>query len=305
MSSSFASLLAAKGALLLDGAMGSELQRAGVDTSLPLWSALALLRAPHAVRGIHRAYLEAGADIITTNTFRTNLRTLRRAGREEEWEDLNLLAVRLAFEARDWYPIERPVLIAASIAPVEDCYSPGLVPAEAELREEHERQARLLAGSGVDLLLLETMNCIREGIAASRAAAATGKSWAVSFVCDNEGNLLSGESLADAARAVEPLGPAAIMVNCVSARFIRRPLEILRSATTLPAGLYANVGTPAKEAGWKFSEEATMEEYTALVPEWLRLGARIIGGCCGTTPDHIAGMRNALREWNGNRNRKR
>lgn len=287
--------LIAKNVVVLDGAMGTELQRRGIVTALPLWSTHALLHAPHVVRIVHWEYLRAGADVLTTNTFRTNVRTLRRAGMEHRWEELNLKAVQLAFEARDRYPETRRIFIAASIAPVEECYAPHLVPPDEELEEEHTRQIRLLAMSGVDLLLIETMNTIREATIASRIAATTGKEWIVSFVCSNDGNILSGESLAEAVRAIEPLRPAMICVNCVSANHISGALRQLRSLTDIPLGAYANVGTPSADCGWELQHDASIDEYTDRALEWVAFGSRLVGGCCGTTPEYISKLNEKLR----------
>ena len=280
-------LLSSRQPVLLDGGMGTELHRMGVDISLPLWSAHALITAPHVVRNIHFWYLHAGADVITTNTFRTNIRALRNAGIGERWEELNLRAVQLAFEARERYRIVRPVAIAGSIAPVEDCYSPWLVPEDALLEDEHRAQAALLAGMGVDVLLAETMNTIREGVAAARACAATGKDFAVSWICDAEGRLLSGEALQDAAMAVLPFDPAAIFVNCVPVTHMHVSLSTLMQTVARPVGCYANTGTPTRD-GVDIRHDTSPEGYAAIAMSWAEAGARLIGGCCGTTPEHIA-----------------
>src|SRR5512147_1596702 len=111
--------------ILLDGATGTELQRRGVDTSLPLWSARALLDAHEVLYAIHTEYLAANADIITTNTFRTHRRTLTRAGLGERTRELTQLAVAIAREAAR--QADRQVFVAGSISPLEDCYSPQRV----------------------------------------------------------------------------------------------------------------------------------------------------------------------------------
>ena len=280
-------LLGQKRLLILDGAMGTELHRQGVDTGLPLWSANALGQAPHVVRNIHYFYLHAGADILTTNTFRTNLRTLRRRGMEDRWEELNLKAVEFAFEARDRYRSDRPVLIAAGLAPVEDCYSPELVPSGQQLREEHGRQAELLAHAGADFFLIETMLDIREAVIAAQACADTSKQFAVSFVTDNSSKLLSGETLSDAVSAVEALSPAALLVNCVSARHIVHVFEMLKSAATVPVGAYANTGTPEPGEQASLNVESDPEHFLSETEKLVTAGAALVGGCCGTTPDYI------------------
>ena len=113
--------------LVLDGAMGTELDRRGVDTGLPLWSAGALLGSPGTVRQIHDDYIDAGADIITGDTFRTTRRTFLRAGLPDRSAELTSLAVRLARESIAAHP-EAGVLLAGSMAPLEDCYRPDRSP---------------------------------------------------------------------------------------------------------------------------------------------------------------------------------
>ncbi len=283
-------LLARKHIAILDGAMGTELQRLGVAVELPLWSADALLRAPHVVRNIHFACLHAGADIITTNTFRTNPRTLRRAGMEDRWEEMNLKAVQFAVEARERYIPSRPVLIAGGLAPVEDCYRPELVPSNAELLDEHTRQAELLSMFRVDFFLVETMLSTREAVIATRAAATTGKEVATSFVCREDGQLLSGDKLEDAAREVVAAGASAILLNCISARLMPGLLSRLRASIAVPIGCYANIGSPEANACDEPRDDVDVEDFAKASSDWVRAGARIVGGCCGTTPEYIEAL---------------
>jgi S-methylmethionine-dependent homocysteine/selenocysteine methylase len=280
-------LLDAKDIVILDGAMGTGLYEQGVDIGLPLWSANALIRAPHVVRNIHFHMLHAGADILTTNTFRTNPRALRKAEAEHRWEELNLRAVELAFEARDRYHPARPVLVAGGLAPVEDCYSPDLVPSEEELLGEHGRQAELLSMYGADMLLVETMMTVREAAAAARACAATGKEFAVSFFCDDEGRLLSGERIDEAVSAVEVHAPSALLVNCVAPRSLRGAHRLLHASTSLPTGCYGNTGTPQEGEHEESRHEVDVAAFASLTASCVDDGARIVGGCCGTSPEHI------------------
>ncbi|MBE0645768.1 MAG: homocysteine S-methyltransferase family protein [Bacteroidetes bacterium] len=283
-------LLAQRTLLILDGATGTELLRQEVDLAPPLWSANAILRAPHLVRNIHYHYLNAGADIITTNTFRSNLRALRKAGMEDRWEEVNLRAVEFAFEARERFRPARPVLIAGGLAPVEDCYRPEDVPPDAELREEHSRQAALLAMLGVDFLLAETMMTAREARAVAEACAATGKEFAVSFVTDATGVLLSGEPLSEAVEAVVPHGPTALLVNCVAAGDMHPAFHALRAISPVPCGCYANTGHPGPLGEDAIRRDVDVEGFVRASRAWVDEGARIIGGCCGTTPDHIEAL---------------
>ncbi|MEE9471496.1 MAG: homocysteine S-methyltransferase family protein, partial [Gemmatimonadota bacterium] len=161
--------------VLIDGAVGTELLRRGIPTTLPLWSAHALTsdEGVEALAGIHADYARAGADILVTNTFRTTRRALERAGALDSWRSLNERAVAAARRGAALSEA-RPALVAGSIAPLEDCYRPDLAPERAVSLAEHRSQIELLAGLGVDLLLIETMNRVSETTAALEAASATG-----------------------------------------------------------------------------------------------------------------------------------
>ena len=273
--------------------MGTELQRRGADTTLPLWSARALVEAPDLVREIHRAEVAAGADLLTANTFRTHRRTLAKGALAERSRELTALAVRLARDAAE--AAGGAPFVAGSLSPLEDCYRPDLVPEDEALEREHREQAESLAGAGVDLLLLETHNTIRELAAAARAAKATGLPFVASMVTDGAGRLLSGEAIADAVRALEPEGPDALAINCVPARRLAVDLERLaESAGDVCLAAYGNLGLPDDESGWRFADELSPEAYAGVARDWLNLGARLVGGCCGTTSLHTAALRSAL-----------
>lgn len=306
MSMSFLAQLQSGRVLILDGATGTELDRRGVDTSLPLWSARALIVAPEVVRQVHRDYLEAGADILATNTFRTHRRTLTRAGIGDRTRELTQLAVQLAREAIE--QSGRTAYIAGSMSPLEDCYSPSLVPPDDELRAEHLEIAQDLAEAGCDLLLVETMNTIREAAIAAEAAKSTGLPVCVSFVVGPNGRppdqvstqvsdtaepirLLSGESITDAVVALHRLEPAVIMVNCVPLACIGPAFDELHTAQHGAIGLYANVGHADDVIGWTLTDDVRPEVYAQHVRRWIEHGAAIVGGCCGTSPAHIAAIR--------------
>ena len=140
--------------LLLDGALGTELERRGAPSALPLWSTHALLHRPALVQAIHREYVAAGAAVLTANTFRTQRRTLARAGLTEAAAALTARAVALARAAAAGAdPAADAVLVAGSAPPLEDCYRPDLVPDDAALAREHAEHARNLAAAGADLVL--------------------------------------------------------------------------------------------------------------------------------------------------------
>jgi S-methylmethionine-dependent homocysteine/selenocysteine methylase len=279
--------------------MGSDLDRRGLPTTLPLWSAIGLLERPDLVRQIHLENLLAGADIITTDTFRTTARTLRKSGLDPaRSRELDQLAVRLAVEARA--EVGRPeAWIAGSIAPLEDCYLPTFETPPEVAFTEHRAQAGNLAAAGVDLIMVETMPTAVEAEIALRAAVEAGRPATVGFVCamPDQGEpvrLLSGEPLNDAVARVSPLAPAAIFVNCATPPVITAALRELRELTALPIGAYANLGHVDDERGWSPEGRITGEQYAEHAAEWIALGARVVGGCCGTHPKHTAALRRLI-----------
>jgi len=286
-------------ALLLDGALGTELERAGIACTLPLWSAQALWDAPDTVRAIHLAYLEAGAEILTANTFRTQAYTLAKIERSEQAASITQLAVRLAREAIEVRRAEltstkaaQPTIwVAGSCPPLEDCYRPDLVPNEQTLFDHHLRHAAALATAGVDFLLIETMNTSREARAALRAAREVGLPAMVSFCVTGNAYLPSGESLESTLAQFTHKEILALLVNCLPPGAVASCLTPLRN-TGLAFGLYPNFGPPTQgKLGWQ--EALPPEAFCALLAPWARAGATVLGGCCGTQPIHIRALKRA------------
>lgn len=279
--------------LLLDGALGTELTQRGFPLDSKLWSASALLSAPELVREIHTDYIHAGAEVITANTFRTHRRNLEKADLGHRASELTRLAVELAQDAAR--SATHPVWVAGSQAPLEDCYRPQDVPDDKTLHREHAEMAANLADAGADLILIETQNTIREALAATRAASETGLPFLVSFVCGREGRLLSGETLTEAAKAVLRFQPLAVLVNCLPPSAIPGALMELQSAVgDFPIGVYANIGELNPQGEWIHSPVEKPENYAQAARNWKELGAKLIGGCCGTTPEHIRRLRDIL-----------
>ena len=276
--------------LLLDGATGTELNRRGVNTGLPLWSANALTTEMglNVLRQIHLEYLTAGADVITANTFRTHRRVL--GGKGHTARELTVRAVATAREAVSEYG--RPAQIAGSISPLEDCYRPDLVPTDDECHSEHSERIDHLVEAGVNVLLLETMNSIREAVIAAKLATITGRPTWVSFACDRKGRILSGETVAAAAAMLLPLGVTGLGVNCGPTDTLSKPLGELRSACgpDFPLIAYGNVGYADEIQGWINTDAIAPEGYVQHAQTW---PVHIVGGCCGTTPEHIRTLRTA------------
>lgn len=271
----------------LAGATGTEILRRGFPTELPLWSAKVLFEKPELLKRIYIDYINAGADIITTNTFRTQRRTFAKVGLAHETERINRLAVDIAVEARKEARANRPIYIAGSVTTLEDCYRPDLVPPRAALEKEHGEQARLLADTPIDFFLLETFNSIAEAVVAAKAVSKTKKPFAVSFTANKRGDILNGDTWDGAVKQLLPCNPFAILVNCVPETVATKALEKIRNSTDLPFGVYANgAGTADNKDGWRFSTADSIDKYIHSCSRWIALGATIIGGCCGTNPEY-------------------
>src|SRR5947209_14902687 len=265
--------------IFLDGATGTELGSRGVNTRTPLFSAAALLnvRGQEILRGIHRDYVAAGAQVITANTFRTNPRKLGR-----RWRDWTTLAVTIAKESG-------AQKVAGSIAPVEDCYRPDLSPPPEVALSEHREFALALAEAGCDLLLVETVNAADEVLGATRAAVETGLPVWVSAMAMPDGNMRSGENLSAFFAAARAAGAAAALINCVPCDGVDAGLDAAKSSG-LPFGAYAHMGEVDPDAGWPSTPVLSPDEYARRAKAWAGRGATILGGCCGTTPAHIAAL---------------
>ena len=273
--------------ILLDGAMGTELERRGADTSTPLWSAQALLDQPELVEQIHRDYLAAGAEVLITNTFRTHRHNLEPAGLGDRAAELTALAVALAQNAVR--ASDRKAFVAGCMGPLEDSYTANALP-RATYLAEHEQIATNLAAAGVDLLLVETMSTIREAEAAAQAARATGLPYGVSFICKADGRMFSGEPVADAVKAVKPHQPDFFGINCSAAPTLQTALANLSAATRLPIAVYANPSHTEDYQHWGETDAVQPAVYAKYAQRWLAAGAQLVGGCCGTGPEHIAAI---------------
>lgn len=287
----FSDYLRENSLLILDGPTGTELNRRGFLTELPLWSAAAIWEQPQALITIHEDYIRAGADIITANTFRADIRTFRKAGHyKAETRGANQQAVELARAALAGVKPQRRIWIAGSLSPLEDCYLPDCAPDEETAFREHRVQAGWLADAGVDLLLVETMNSIREASAATRAALATGLAVITSFILKDGKSILSGEQIIDAYYELGSSGIAAFGFNCSHHTTISAAIERLSTIKSLPLIAYANAGRYDPATGWQSDPTFTPKVYTRIAQNWHAKGAKIIGGCCYTTPTFIQAL---------------
>lgn len=278
--------------------MGRELRMRGVEIPATIWSANALLVAPEEVVSVHLDNIAAGADIITTNTYGVIRNDLAREGVEDQFRQLNEQACQLALAARE--QSGRQVAIAGSLPPLRGSYRPDLVGALDEIGPLYEEQAEILAPL-VDLLLCETMSSSTEALAAATAACKTGKPVWVSWTLHdrNMGLLRSGESVNAALRAIHHLPVSGYLFNCCPPESISAAMLQLKSSGAEYIGGYANTFVPIA-ADWTLDGDAETdgligvrddlnpEQYARHAADWLAKGATVIGGCCGTSAEHIA-----------------
>jgi len=286
--------------LLLDGGTGRELRRRGVPILDTIWSANGLIVAPEMVRQVHQDYIAAGAEIITTNSYGIIRAELAKERIEDRFAELNHRAGALAQEARD--RSGRKAFIAGSLPPLRGSYRPDLVGSYAEIEPLYEEQAALLAPY-CDLMLCETMSSAAEAVAAATAAARTGLPVWVSWTLheNNSGRLRSGETVAEAAKAIAHLPVSAFLVNCCSPESITAAMPELARLPGGVAGGYANAFKPVP-ADWVMDEHGLLplrddldpESYAGHAHHWQERGARILGGCCGTRPAHIARLKRMM-----------
>lgn len=274
--------------LILDGAMGTELERRGFKTQLPLWSAQALLDAPELVLQIHKDYIEAGADIITTNTFRTNPYTIEKAGKTGvEPAKLTKLACDLAKRAVQKSRSAPPQAVAGSVAPIEDCFSPQLYPGEKLAETDHYAHIKNLKAGGVDFILAETMLSMKEAIIVLEQAKKLKIPIMVSFALNKDGDILNGDNLIEALNQVSKYQPLAFLINCTTLDIIKKVIDSILVVAKIPIGIYPNFGSPVKS---EFSKYLTPRKFTEAMIQFSKKGVKILGGCCGTQPKHIAAL---------------
>lgn len=286
--------------LLLDGGTGRELRRRGVPILDTIWSANALIVSPDTVREVHRDYILAGADVITTNTYGLIRDRLAVEGIEDRYAELNRLACQLAQQSRE--DAERPVAIAGSLPPLRGSYRPDLVGAHKDILPLYREQVELLAPY-VDLFLCETMSSAAEALAAATAAAESGKPVWVSWTLheDQSGRLRSGESVKEAAGAIAHLPVSAFLANCCAPESISAAMDDLAAIGRGPVGGYANAFRPVPK-DWVMDRDGLLplrddlhpDEYAMHVARWHDHGATIVGGCCGTGPEHIEWLRRMM-----------
>ncbi|RMF08321.1 MAG: homocysteine S-methyltransferase family protein [Candidatus Neomarinimicrobiota bacterium] len=274
--------------LVLDGALGTELQRRGIACPLPLWSAEANFTHPDVVETIHREYVDAGADMVTTNTFRTTPRTYFKAGyslnrsRILARDRLNRaveLARRGAGNRRVW----------GSITTLEDCYHPELCPGQTAARDEYAELTEWFLEQGVTTIVFETMGNVDE-IEAAVTLTAGHHDRMLSLLLRSATRLWDGtEWLSYLSRWQATF--TALLVNCVPLEVATKALRMLAEQSVPKFGAYPNLGCSPPEDDGHLTAIVPDSAFLDFVQEALSLGPRYLGACCGSTPRHIRLLR--------------
>ncbi|WP_338416044.1 homocysteine S-methyltransferase [uncultured Sphaerotilus sp.] len=312
--------LATRPRLILDGALATELERRGADLNDALWSARLLVERPELIRAVHLDYFRAGADVATTASYQATFEGFARRGiGHGEAARLMRLAVHLAVEARAQFWDEaaaepdhggrRFPLVAASVGPYGAMLADGSEYRghygldEAALMDFHRPRLQVLASAGADVLACETLPCLAEARALARLLeelpdSGTTRAW-ISFSCRDGLHDSQGEPLADAVRALDGFERvAAIGINCTAPQHITSLVAVARANTTKPILVYPNAGErydPVTKT-WLVGSACggAHRSYADQAMDWAEGGARLIGGCCRTTPADISAL---FRRW--------
>ena len=280
--------------LVSDGAMGTLLMEAGLQPGEA--PEAMVLRAPDAVRGVAEAYLLAGADIVHTNTFGASSLKLAEVGLEDRAAEISRRAVELARDA-----VGESAYVSVSVGPCGRMLEPYGDTDEDTVFRSFLEQIEVARDAGADLVTVETMIDPREAVQAVRAAKHVADTLPVlvtlTFDLTPVGfRTVMGTSVAQAAEAVAGAGADVVGSNCGNGvEVMVEVARALRAATKAPLLIQANAGVPEIRDGAVFYPESAAD-FAAATPALLDAGVSIIGGCCGTTPEHIRAVKRAVQD---------
>jgi homocysteine S-methyltransferase len=292
--------------MILDGALATELECRGADLKHPLWSAKCLIERPDLIRGVHLDYFRAGADVATTATYQATFEGFARCGIERTAAaHLMRDAVSLARAARDefWSSESnragrlRP-LVAASVGPYGAMLADGseyrgrYAVDDAALADFHRPRLHVLADAGADLLACETIPSLREArILADLLREIPNTCAWVSFSCQDGGRNCEGEDIGDCVAELQHCPQiVAVGVNCTAPQYVTPLLRRMQARTGKPLVVYPNSGEVFEPSSKHWSGESVMRLEEG-ARHWQSAGARLIGGCCRTTPSDIRSVK--------------
>jgi len=278
--------------LLLDGAMGTELINRGISLPLPIWSADANLTHPEIVKGIHSDYIKAGADIITTNTFRTTTWTYRKAGytsvrARERAKDSLYKAVECAQSTSS-----KAVKVAGSITTLEDCYSPEKFPGNAAAEDSYGETTEWMADAGLNFILFETMGNIHEITIALETARYFDNDVGLSLIMKNGDYILDGTPIEDVISLINGFEVDFLLNNCNQLDTTLTCIDHFQNDWKGNWGSYPNLGiTDFKNDYFDIIDESN---FNTGMKSILIKDPNVIGVCCGSTPLHIKKLKSLI-----------
>ena len=300
MKNSWLQQLEADQIVLIDGAMGTDLQRRGVPMDKMAWSGAAVLTHPNIVRETHEDYIRAGAKVIITNTYGSTRQMLEPAGYGDQVEAVFRGAVKLARQARE-NVAEQAVAVAGSISTEPPGFNRDAFFSPEKELEAYREAAGLLVGAGVDLIALEMIVETSHGPRAMQAALETGLPVWLGVGCKKreDGRIVSFDltdlDFATVLDAVIPLGPSVVNIMHSEIRAIPEAIELVRQRWSGPIGVYPESGYFTKP-NWNFVDVISPADLVTEALGWVRAGVRLLGGCCGTNPKHIKALQAAMPE---------
>jgi homocysteine S-methyltransferase len=304
-----AAFLAHREVMILDGALATELERRGVALHDELWSARALIERPELIRAIHRDYFEAGADVALTASYQATFESLGRRGIDAAGTAQLLRdSVELARAARDEFWAFEPnrsgrlrPLVAASVGPYGAMLADGSEYrgeyglSDTALKNFHRPRLRVLAHAGADLLACETIPSLREALALAQLLEEfpAASAW-ISFSCQDGERSCEGQRIGECVSQLNAYPQIrSVGVNCTHPQFITPLLEAMREHTDKPLLVYPNSGEHYDATAKRWCGQGAGSGFAELARGWHAAGARLIGGCCRTTPDDIR----AIKVW--------
>ena len=299
-----ANILRQQKVLVVDGASGSELESKGHDINDSLWSAKLLMENPDSIVDLHRDYLEAGADCITTVSYQATVEGFMKRGLSEtDSHSLLKLSVQLSMKARDeFWAVEanregrvKPI-VAASIGPYGAYLADGSEYrgdyglSEAQLTTFHAKRIEVILEAKPDILACETVPCLVEAKALVKALESfpEAKAW-ISFSAKDGLHTNQGETIRSCAEYLDKQDQvSAIGINCTAPQYAASLIEEIKAVTTKPIIVYPNGGGSYDAVTKTWSEDSHHDSYGKMAHHWYQVGATVIGGCCQTAPHDIA-----------------
>ena len=282
---------------IMDGAMGTELMRRGIELPLPLWSSMSNIDQYDQVLNVHKDYIEAGSDILTTNTFRTTPRTFIKAGySQNESEIISEQCCNMAIAAAKHAVKKENTLIAGSVAPLEDCYEPLHFPGKEIAKKEFQLIINNIVRNGVDILLFETMGNFEEIESALQVSNDIDIQRWLSIVMKNNNSLLDGTELNKVVDLANKNKIDMVLINCTPIHIISDALDMFLEYRKGKWGVYPNAGENMPTKDGEFVSKIDDESFCRAIEDYITLGASVVGACCGSTPNTVRKISNMIQK---------